>query len=268
MEEAPSTGTHHIQGYGELTTQTAVRQVGVLLGGRAHVASARGTMSENLLYCTKAGSLDFEHGSPREPGKRSDLVNVRVAATVGGMRAVTEGHYNYQAIRLAEKYLVYHDAVRSCKPVVTWLYGPTGTGKSRMARAVMPLAYWKDSTKWWEGYDGHKEVVIDDYRGDWWSLTYLLRLLDRYPVRVECKGGSRQFLAENIIITSCVPPDYCFRTTDEDMGQLLRRIDFVVPIEAPLYLESEGTQESGVIVEAPTHASLTYSELEALASMY
>jgi len=52
--------------------------------------------------------------------------------------------------------------------------------------------------------------------------------LDRYPFQVECKGGSRQFLAKNIYITSCYSPEQMFEgRVDEDLRQLTRRIDII-----------------------------------------
>uniref|UniRef100_UPI0040488E22 hypothetical protein n=1 Tax=Shewanella sp. TaxID=50422 RepID=UPI0040488E22 len=52
----------------------------------------------------------------------------------------------------------------------------------------------------------------------------LLRLLDRYPYQVETKGGSRQLLAETMIITCPFMPEEMYNGR-EDIKQLLRRID-------------------------------------------
>ena len=39
-----------------------------------------------------------------------------------------------------------------------------------------PLNY-----KWWEGYDGHEVVLLDDIRKDFCKFHELLTLLDIYP---------------------------------------------------------------------------------------
>jgi len=86
-----------------------------------------------------------------------------------------------------------------------------------------PRLHWT-TNKWWEGYDAHENVIIDDMRGDFCKFHELLRMLDRYAYRIETKGGSRQFRAKTIIITSCYSPTEMFDTR-EDIQQLLRRID-------------------------------------------
>jgi len=118
------------------------------------------------------------------------------------------------------------------KPYVEWYYGSTGTGKSKKAYEILgDECYTCLSTgKWFDGYDAHENVLIDDMRKDFMKFHELLRLLDRYAMRVECKGGTRQFVAKHIIITSCYHPKEMFETR-EDIQQLLRRIDIIENFE-------------------------------------
>lgn len=66
------------------------------------------------------------------------------------------------------------------------------------------------------------------------KFDYLLRLLNRYPMRVEGKGTSRQMLSKKIIITSIFSPeetyDQYFRYNNdrEPYKQLERRIDTTI----------------------------------------
>ena len=52
------------------------------------------------------------------------------------MRAVTRTS-TYTQIKTAENFLSYNEEPRNWKPTVFWIYGATGTGKSRLARSIL-----------------------------------------------------------------------------------------------------------------------------------
>lgn len=106
-------------------------------------------------------------------------------------------------------------------------WGATGTGKSRRAWGEAGLdAYPKDpATKFWDGYQGQKNVVIDEFRGTI-GIHNMLRWLDRYPVIVEIKGSSVVLNAETIWITSNLHPSSWYPELDlETQAALLRRLE-------------------------------------------
>lgn len=108
--------------------------------------------------------------------------------------------------------------------VVNVYYGATGTGKSRRAWDEAGLeAYSKDPrTKWWDGYQGQSNVIIDEFRGAI-DISHILRWLDRYPVRVERKGGSMALRARTFWITSNLPPLSWYSELDEPTKEALQR---------------------------------------------
>lgn len=122
--------------------------------------------------------------------------------------------------------------------VVHVFWGATGTGKSRRAWDEAGLdAYPKDPrTKFWCGYGGQPNVVVDEFRGGI-DVAHLLRWLDRYPVTVETKGSATVLRASRIWITSNIPPEQWFPGLDPaTMAALSRRLlvtHFVGPIVAP-----------------------------------
>lgn len=223
--EVGEQGTPHLQGYVEFKTPkrfTTLKNI----NPRVHWEQRRGTQEQAIEYCKKEGNFK-ERGEKKNQGARKDLDIARTLAMEEGMRTVT-AICSLQQIRVAESFLTYNEEPRDWQPEVIWIWGPTGTGKSRMAREITSNPYTKsDGSKWWPGYDGHEDVIIDDFRDSWWSITEMLSLLDRYEKRVEFKGGYRQFKPRKIVVTSCMEPGRCYWQTGEAIGQLLRRISEV-----------------------------------------
>lgn len=109
-------------------------------------------------------------------------------------------------------------------------HGPTGSGKSRRAWAEAGYdAYSKcPRTKWWTGYQGHANVVIDEFRGGI-DIAHILRWFDRYPVSVETKGSTKPLVAKNIWITSNLHPLNWYIDLDkETKDALLRRLEVIL----------------------------------------
>lgn len=103
-------------------------------------------------------------------------------------------------------------------------WGKTGAGKSKRAWEEAGLdAFPKDpNTKFWDGYCGQSNIVIDEFRGSI-SISHLLRWLDRYPVIVEVKGSSCVFKGTRIWITSNLSPSDWYPDLDEETKLALRR---------------------------------------------
>lgn len=224
-KEVGKKGTPHLQGYCELEGQLSVKTIKKKYMPRAHIEKRKGTGQQAADYCKKDGNFT-EQGELKKQGKRNDLQSVKTAIEEGStIREIVETASNYQSIRMAECLMKYKEQQRNWKPQVKWYYGATGTGKTKTAFEECEDPYVAmETAEWWEGYDAHAEVIIDDMRKNFCRFNQLLKLLDRYPQRVEVKGGSRQFLAKKIIITSCYSP-YEMYETREDIQQLIRRID-------------------------------------------
>ncbi|AJP36387.1 replication-associated protein [Avon-Heathcote Estuary associated circular virus 9] len=232
-EIAPTTGTPHLQGCIIFTSPRSFKALKKVVPFNR--ANYKPTISEpgSARYCKKDGDV-YEYGTPPKQGKRSDIENVRDILTSGGnIRDVVSTATSIQSVRMAEIHLKYFEKKRNWKPTVRWYYGATGTGKSKTAYEECDEhdPYVAMSTgKWFEGYDAHTHVIIDDMRKDFMKFHELLRMLDRYAFMVECKGGSRQFLATDIYITSCYAPDEMFESR-EDVNQLIRRLDEIRKFE-------------------------------------
>lgn len=242
-DEQGESGTPHIQGYVRFKSPKALAAVQRILGGRAHLEVGRGNDQQNRDYII--GPYTSPDGSKTKPfnelavefgemqigqGKRTDLDKVRDLVTSGAnIKSIIMEASSLQSIKTAQVIMPYLEDKRMWKTKVNWLWGPTGTGKSHTAWSEAgPEAYAPLSYKWWQGYDRHAHVVLDDIRPGWATFDEFLRLFDKYPLTVEYKGGSRQFQAKEIWVTAPMPPLQFFEGVNgEAMNQIIRRIEVV-----------------------------------------
>jgi len=227
-EVAPTTGTPHLHVYVEFDRKRMWSYVRSVIPERSSKLEVRwGTQQQMIEYCQEEGNF-IERGQKKNQGSRTDLDGVRVLALENGLREVTR-RGNSQQIAVATKFLTYHEEPRTWKTMVCWLWGDTGTGKTLTAHKIAGDDVYVKSgdAKWFDGYDAHESVIFDDLREDTFKFDFLLALLDRFPVRVEIKGGYRQFKPRLIVITCPFSPEVFQIPYGEDRQQLLRRIDVV-----------------------------------------
>jgi hypothetical protein len=172
----------------------------------------------------------FERGERPAQGKRKDIDTIKEyieTTTNPNMSDIIDNHAtSLQSIRLAETLLKYKEKPRTTRPICIWYYGDTGTGKTARAFNNYPNPYIKDNCLggFFEGYDAHETIILDDMRADTFKWNELLRLTDRYPNRLNVKNTSRQNLAKYIIITSPKSPQEMFEgKIIENIHQLIRR---------------------------------------------
>ena len=114
-------------------------------------------------------------------------------------------------------------------PIVIWLYGSTGAGKTRYPYRHHRASdiYPKPPGQWFDGYTQQPVVLLDDFDPSHINFRNLLHLLDRYPHQVPVKGGFVQFNSKFIYITSDRHPRELYPNPRE-YSQLLRRMESVI----------------------------------------
>lgn len=253
-ERAPETGTRHLQGYVRFANAKSMARLQALIPG-AHFERAMGSAEQNKEYCSKEGDFEERGDMPVGGGKRTDLDNVRELVRKGASIAqIADEVKSYQALKFAERYKDLITPTETREVDVRWYWGATGTGKTHTAFTEFPDAWMSSGgLKWWDGYCGQRAVIFDDFRADHCSYARLLRLLDKWPVRlfvclcsqrcalltisqvrVEVKGSTVQLLATTIIITTPDRPEGMEpHTGGEDITQLLRRITTIREFTTP-----------------------------------
>lgn len=225
--EVGEEGTPHLQGYVYFQNARSLAALKKMLP-RAHLAPAKGTGVQNKAYCTKDGNVLIEAGTVPVQGRRFDVEDVYAALRAGhNMRQILEQEPNYQCLQIAKVWLTYHESERNFFPEVKWFFGPPGSGKSKAALEWLGEDTYicsRTTSKFWDGYDAHQGVLIDDFRVGWCKFQELLGMTDRHPYKVETKGGSRQLLARKMAFTCPYDPMECFVSVHENLDQLTRRM--------------------------------------------
>lgn len=223
--EVGKSGTPHWQGYVEWKRPmrfNALKKLWPLV----HWEARKGTRDEARAYCMKedsrATTVHNTVAGPHELGKwiggqgsRSDLAAVMDRVRAGAtMRELCE-EFPAAALRyssgLQKARLIFASDERLSEPQVTLLYGPPGCGKTRMVYDEFKQDLWVNplgAGGWYDGYDQHENALFDDFAGklSGHRLTDVLRLLDRYTLRVATKGSFTVWVPKRLFLTSNYHP--------------------------------------------------------------
>ncbi len=245
-EMCPDTQRLHLQFFVRFKDPKRLQGAKQALGDVSiHLERRRGTPQQAADYCrkneTRAEGDDsgpFEWGSISRQGTRSDLEEVRRSITEGmDEREVADTYFSawvrYGSSFTRYRNMLYLREINSEPPDVRVYWGPTGTGKTRCAWNEFPNLYpvpvpSARSQPWFDNYCGQEVVLIDDFHGYEYQLTFLLRLLDRYPLQVPVKTSFANWCPKIIIITSNIPPaDWYPDEPAASRAALLRRISSI-----------------------------------------
>jgi hypothetical protein len=204
-------------------------------GDTAHVEVCR-HYPKAVEYCKKEESRvggPWEYGKMTSQGARTDL-HAAVAMVVGGKRpreiAMEEPllyarfHKNLQALRAELEIPTQRDGL-----AVVLLWGKTRTGKTRAVydswNANDVYRVFDQEKSWFDGYQGEKIALFDDYGEGMMNIHRMKTVLDRYPLRLPIKGSSVSWNPELVIITSNGTPETWYPTArSEDLEALSARM--------------------------------------------
>jgi len=231
FEVGKKEGTPHLQGY-LYFREAKTWSVLMKFAHFSYLKPAYASAERNRTYCRKDCELLCEYGICPKPGCRTDLERTYMMLRSGcSMEDLVDAGVGNQCIRTAETYMKYKEPKRDWEMEIVWLAGPRGCGKSHYAHDKLgPNLYMAPEKlqEFWEGYDAHENVLIDDYRLTRGSFDFMLKLLDKYQLRVGVKGSSRQFRAKRLYITAPYTPEEMFCSVGEDVGQFTDRLTEVI----------------------------------------
>lgn len=235
--EVGQNGTPHLQGYTIFRNKCRLGGAKRLLGtDRVHIEHARGTDAEAADYCKKDGEFREIGELPvSHRGMRSDLIAVQASIdagqTLGEVAASHFGTY-IRYHRGLDRYVSLRAIQRSWRTQVVYFWGPPGTGKTRTAYDEAnrlcggSVVFLSDPTlQWFDGWCSNtKGAILDDFDGRP-GLPLLLRLFDRYPMRVPIKGSFLEWNPRIVWITSNYSLEHWYGAQGTHYEALLRRID-------------------------------------------
>jgi len=254
VEHGDEMGTTHLQGACVIGRQVAFSTLKKWKGlERAHIEPMHGSPADSLAYCTKEDKDAYQYGEMPAEGKRNDLHETIKSLKEGKSIRDIVNSEDISSIATIVRYPKGLNAVANLlrlrgrePPKVFWIHGTTGVGKTRCAFEFGNSYAGEDGTwlssgtlRWFDGYDGQPVAVFDDLRTKHVEFSMLLRLLDRYPLRVEIKGGYVQWVPEVIIVTAPMSPDMMWNLRrNEDINQLNRRITQCIELTEANYAET------------------------------
>lgn len=248
-EFAPSTGRQHAHGVIILRSLLRTRNFGVWdiqeNGQTIHADVSTIVSLERAIAYVKKEPLWIEEGNnPLRTKQMEKREKMRMIQERSIEEIMESGQFSVGEVRNAIFIQNYLRQQKTNRPIfrerhVLWLWGETGSGKTRTATQILEELHHNDwimlagnLKDFFNGYDGQKGVLFDDLRSNTLDWAYLLQLLDGTRIRINIKGSSRWWEAETIIITAPVPPEHMFVNHNngqvwDDIGQLLRRINEV-----------------------------------------
>lgn len=239
----------HIQGFCYHKCKISMKALNKRLGNRANIGLTDGTPEQNRTYIIgpytdkKTGKSKpynpnhKEFGILPKKGKRNDLETItEMIKKKEPLKEIFEANPGtfiryHKGIQVARQ-LYFTD--RTTKPYVIWISGEAGIGKSKWVYDNYKSVYPKDGTMWWDNYEQHECILVDDFDCKW-PFRDLLRFIDRYPYQGQIKGGYVKINSPYIVFTCDVSLHEAYsHLTEKEFAQLYRRFSELKCIEAEI----------------------------------
>lgn len=211
-DEIGESGTPHLQGYLELNKKQRFTTTALLFAPhKPHLEqkSKKSLPCQAADYCKKDGKY-VETGTPPKARKANSnralatmCTSIQNGVPLEEAMLTDPATYvrNYRGLQDFQTRLIKVPNMRDMQ--CFFFYGPTGVGKSHYCYEKWPDLYRKAVGKslWMDGYDAQKVVFFDEFVGQY-PRSDMLMITDKYPTRVEIKGGFRQLSCDLMLFAS------------------------------------------------------------------
>nr|WAE42774.1 MAG: replication associated protein [Cressdnaviricota sp.] len=223
--------------------------------GNPHVEICK-DLQASIDYCMKDGDF-LEQGT--RPLKAEDKGKLEQDRWKDALIKAREGRFDelppkmqFMQFPLLERIRNNHlknlKGLQDTTEQMLWFFGPSRTGKSRLAREKYPKAFLKMCNKWCDGYTNQQVWIIEDFDIKHDVLCHHLKIWgDRYPFQGEYKGGAMMMRPKLIIVTSNYHPQQIWQSRS-DWEPILERykcIEFSQkPQQTPFFVDGLTSQQS------------------------
>lgn len=165
------------------------------------------------------------------------------------------------------------------KKTVIFISAKSGMGKTKLSKALIEIIQatamknglnWETcvtaSTNAFDEYNGQEILFLDDIKGDSFTVSDWLKLLDPYTISpISARYHNKIGSARMIIITNTKLPVELFyfakNNYNEDLGQFIRRIDLLVHIHNDVFhvCPHEKREEESTIIAFGTNIRVQHS---------
>lgn len=237
-EICPTTGTLHWQSYVEFNKPTSMARVKKIYEDKKIWCKLRkGTRDQAREYCMKDKKFTEIGRWIKGQGHRTDLDGfideLKEGRKLSEVAMENPGLYcRYRGgLKDIAGFVNEQNSKEFRKLDVEVLWGKAGSGKTRTAVESTDDYYilnQDDNSLYWDGYEGQKTLIIDDFYG-WIKYGQLLKILDGYQLRLPVKGSYTYAKWEKVYITSNKPPEEWYGMgLSEALERRLHKINEVV----------------------------------------
>lgn len=134
--------------------------------------------------------------------------------------------YNYEKVKRAKTLFLLHTAMKTIPTQkALWIWGEPRSGKTTavLNHYGVDKVFLKPQNKWWDGYDGEKIILLDDFDKGGTCLGHYLKIWADtvMPIKGEIKGTTSPLPYDRFIVTSNYSIEELF-AGDEMLIQALR----------------------------------------------